>query len=251
MERNFWTFLAVCAAGGLALVLLATWQADREGAAEPADAMLLRVHVVPPARADDIRVALANSLSMGEGQVPLGRVSTTGTPGQLLVLAPESVQDDIDQAIAALGADAPPPAAPASVVLDLWSVDAVPGEGADDPTLAPIASALDAARGSLGAVRFEHQHALSIVARGDGSSFGATTPGKPIAPDFGASPFQVRGNLRATQDGVTARLVLEKPSVETTIDLRFGETLVLAQVAVDDGRTQVIIARARPANARG
>jgi hypothetical protein len=251
MNRNFWIFLAVCAAGAFALVLLASWQSAPRSVASPADPMLLRVHAVPPARLDDIRIALANSLSMGEGQVPLGRVSTTGHPGQLLVLAPAAVQDDIAAAIPLLGEGAAPAAVPASVALDLWSIDAVPGTGADDPGLAPLAAALDAARTTLGAVRFERRDAVSIVARGDGSAFSAEASPRPQDAARGMPGFRVRGQLQGVDGGVTARLSLGSPDVDTTVDLRFGEVLVLAQAAAEDGRTRVLVARARPADARG
>lgn len=243
MNRNFWTFLTVCAAGGLALILLATWQAERRIAAEPADPMLLRVHAVPPARADDIRGALAASLSMGEGQMPLGRVSNTGIPGQILVLAPESVQDDIESVVAALAGGAKSGVSASgdtTVELDLWSIDAIPGEGSDDSSLAPIAAALGNARPALGTVHFQTKDALSIAARTGFGSFNARTAGG----------FLVSGTLRPGDGGVVADLMLQNPSMSTTLHLRFGEAMVLARIAGEEGRTRVLVARARPVDAR-
>lgn len=250
MERNFWTFLTVCAAGGFALTLLAVWREPAEVMETGrADAKVLRVHTVPDGRLDQIRDALAASLSMGEGQMPMGRVTTTGIPGQLLVLAPESVQDDIQSATAALAAGAAQSqalpgagAVPAdtTVELDLWSVEAIPGEGADDPSLAPIAAALGGARTALGTVRFERRDALSIATRSNPGSFNARTAGG----------FSVGGSLRPADGGVVADLMLLNPQMSTTLNLRFGEALVLARIAGEEGRTRVLVARARPVDAR-
>jgi hypothetical protein len=248
MERNFWTFLTVCTAGGFALVLLAVWREPSLAGPDPAEPAVLRVHAVPDSRLDDIRGALSNSLSMGEGQMPLGRVSTTGQPGQLLVLAPESVQEDIKTAISALGGDATladsggrgGSAGPADITveLDLWSVDAIPGEGADDPSLAPISAALAAARKALGPVRFERRDALSISTHS--GSFNARTAGG----------FLVSGTLRPGDGGVVADLMLQNPTMSTTLHLRFDEAMVLARIAGEEGRTRVLVARARPVDAR-
>jgi hypothetical protein len=240
MNRNYWIFLAVCAAGAFALMLLETSRTLPRVGDEPADPMLLRVHDVPPSRLADIRTALSNSLSMGEGQTPLGRVSTTGHPGQLLVLAPESIQGGIGDAIAALSGDAPKEVAPTTVVLDLWSIDAVAGEGADDPALAPIAAALAAARPELGAVRFQRRHTVTVSARADG---------EPVVAN-GHDGFGFTAYLRPLASGVTARLSMMNPSMVTTLDLAFSEAVVLARISDDEGRTQVIVARARPADAR-
>lgn len=238
MNRNFWTFIAVCAAGAFALVLLATWRSTPRVGEAPAAPMLLRVHEVPPAQADDIRAALATSLSMGEGQPPLGRVSDAGQ-GRLLVLAPESIQEDVTTSLAKLGGGRANPAI-APVVLDVWSIDALPGEGADDPSLAPVAEALAAARPALGAVRFVRTGAVSVAARTDGSLVRAETP----------QGFAIDAELRGADGGVTARLSMRDPQFLTTVDLRFDGFVVLSQFAAQEGRTRVLVARARPADAR-
>ncbi|MFN7550245.1 MAG: hypothetical protein ACK59M_07705 [Pseudomonadota bacterium] len=241
MNRNFLTFIAVCAAGAFALVLLATWQFTPRIGEVPADPMVLRVHAVPPARAEGIREALTLSLMGGPGEAPMGRVATTGLPGQLLVLAPARIQTGIGDAIATLGAGAPAADASDSVTLDLWSIVAVPGEGADDPTLAPLAAALDAARPALGRVRFEQGDALSVTALAANEPFDARTPGG----------FAVNGVLNRAESGVTARLGVSNPALSTTLQLRFGEALVVARVPDGDSRIRVLVARARPVDARG
>ena len=246
MDRYGWIFVAVVAAGLGLMVIDALRSVPQTGVA-PADPMELRVHAVPPVRTDDIRIALETSLSMGEGQTPLGRVSNTGQPGQLLVLAPESVQDGIGAVIAELGSGAPaepPTAADATVMLDIWSVDAIPEIGADDPSLAPVSTALEAARSALGKVRFQRRDALSITGRSDGNTFRAQSPAAPGRPGFA-----VVATLRAVDGGVNARLEMQELLLSTTLDLRFGEVTVLAQAAAEDGRTRVLIARARPADA--
>lgn len=242
MDRDYWTFLTVCAIGGLVLSLVAVWQGERHTTAEPTEPMLLQVHHVPPVRAGDIRIALEKSLSMGDGQLPLGRVSTTGLEGQLLVLAPESVQEDIEQAIVALGGSAGPGAPDSgdtTIEFDLWLIDAIPGESADDPALAPIAAALDGARKALGAVRFERRDALSVATRTGSGNFNARTAGG----------FSVGGAVQPRDGGVIAELMLVNPTMSTTLNLRFNEPLVLARIAGEEGRTHVLVARVRPVDA--
>jgi len=239
MNRDLWTFLGFVVVGALVLLLVNARTPPTAGppVTEPP---VLRVHAVPSEREDQIRDALAQSLSMGEYQVPLGRVSTAG-PGALVVLAPEAVQADVKTAIAALGGDAPPAGASDSVMLDLWSIVAVPGEGADDSALAPLATTLDGARPALGRVRFEQGDTLSVTALADNDSFDARTPGG----------FIVNGFLRRAEAGVTARLSVSNPALSTTLQLRFGEPLVVARMPDGDGRTRVLVVRARLADARG
>lgn len=238
MNRNLWTFIAVCAGGAFALVLLATWRAGPHFTSASIAPMTLRVHAVPAARAEEILGALAISLSMGEGQPAMGRVSSAG-PGQLLVLAPESVQADVGRAIASLGGDAGGPRPSTTVMLELWSIDVLPGEDADDPSLAPIADALQAARGALGRVRFQLKDALSIASRTDSDPINARTP----------AGFSVGGKLHAADGGVSAQLMIGQPQLSTSLDLRFGEALVIARIAAAEGRSQLIVARVHPSNA--
>jgi hypothetical protein len=246
MDRNGWIFIAVVATG-LGLMVIDIWRSTPQTGVAPADPVELRVHAVPSARADDIRIALETSLSMGEGQAPLGRVSNTGQPGQLLILAPESIQDGIGAVIAELGKGVraePPMTADDTVILDVWSVDAVPEPGADDPSLAPVSAALEAARGPLGKVRFQQRDALSITGRSDGNTFRAQSPAAQ-----GMLPFAVSATLSGIDGGVNARLVVLELGLETRVNLRFGEITVLTQAAAGDGRTRVLIARARPGDA--
>lgn len=239
MNRNFWTFIAVCAAGAFALVLLTTWRTAPQAGIVAAPTMALRVHDVPPARVDDIKEALSVILSMGDGQPPLGRV-TKGSQGQLLVLAPESVQTDVARTLASLGGSTSKSFPVETVVFDLWFVDAIAGAGADDTTLAPIAAALDAARPALGKVVFRREDAVSTMVRADDSVVTVRTE-----KGLGGDVF-----LRSVDGGVGALIILSDPGFRTSLDLRFEEVAIISRMTRKDGSTRLLVARVRPAHAR-
>jgi hypothetical protein len=127
--------------------------------------MELRIYHVPPEKTDAVRIALVQSLDTGEKN-RFGNVSTPA-PGELLVLAPASLQSSIGATLEYLARPAQSSkTAPAQMQLQFWSVDALAGAGADDASLSTISAALGEARKSLGEVHFvlnDHVGAVSGI----------------------------------------------------------------------------------------
>jgi hypothetical protein len=141
-------------------------------------AMTMRVHSVPPDRAEAMMGSLNRALRLGS-ESSVGTVSL-GAPGELIVLAPESLQPSIEQSVQKLNAAHPDSGTRAVPQLRLrfWSVDASPGPGEDSPGLAPIAPALDALRKVQGDAHFVLRDEVESV----------SADGRPVRRDWSAAP---------------------------------------------------------------
>lgn len=104
-------------------------------------------------------------------------------PGTLMVLAPESIQDNVSRAIAALDKASAKVAAPGRLQVHFWVIHAIPGKGKDSPALQPLAKTLNTLRTSLGPSHFSLESTVSEAATfgkqnhivtGDGRQFSFT-----------------------------------------------------------------------------
>lgn len=120
--------------------------------------MEMRAYTVPAEQTNALSIALGNVLGTANDKTSFGKVSSAA-PGQLIVLAPASFQGSIESTLRDL-TKTDPAQAKSSVKnesplrLSFWSVDAVPGNGADDPALKALMPALDEMRKQMSAVHF-------------------------------------------------------------------------------------------------
>ncbi len=132
---------------------------DADGSAS----LVLRTYTVPDGRAKDLSKTLNNVLGTGKDKNQLGRTWFSG-PGQLLVLAPQRMQDSIASSIKEMTGKNPDTAAsPQPLRLDAWVVDAYPGQGPADPSLAAIQPALAAFSKVMGQTHFSQAQYLTAV----------------------------------------------------------------------------------------
>lgn len=137
----------------LAAVLLAGCHGSQTASAD-GNKLEMHVYQVPAEDTDAIIDTLSKVLGFGDKGT--GRVSTPA-PGQIVVLAPASLQDSIAQTLKSIKptAKTKAEAAPAQQMrLDYWSVDAVSGTGQDDPSLKELTPAFAELRKQLGDVHF-------------------------------------------------------------------------------------------------
>jgi hypothetical protein len=237
----------------LALALLALGGCDG-GHGDAAQKMEVRVYQVPPDSTNALMQTLNKVFETGD-KTTLGKVSSP-SPGQLVVLAPASLQGSVEASLRALAKDAAPiegtphaanrPDAP--LRLSFWSVDAVPLTDADDPTLAALAAPLEEVRKQLGTVHFELRDEVSAL----------SSPGQPVdrswlgATGLGGSPQvkQLRYTLKKNAGDLSLSInfgdQIPVPSgggnaphylstgTETTTTIRLGQTLVVTQSPIPD-----------------
>jgi hypothetical protein len=246
MERSTAIVVGIIIAGIFAIILFTMRQdvaPHSRFVSELDNPMVMRVYDVPPERAQDIRMALSAALSTGnEKTASLGRVTLSGT-NQVLVLAPAITQATIADAVKKLGGgSAIPNIAGATVQLEVWMVNAVTGHGAaaDDPKLAPIQNALQAARVNLGEVSFKAHDTLILAAMPNGGRASASSGLRNT----------VEAHLRPIDQGVQVEIRIAgagPEQLESTASLKFGEVIVLAQLtgAEDSGApTRLYVLRA-------
>lgn len=131
---------------------------EREHGGQAAAPMELKIYDVPAAQTEKLAGALGNALGGGAS-------ITMPAPGKLLAYAPHDTQASIGQAIESLGAEGSA-AAPAVSQVDLhfWIIDAGSGDGADDASLKPLATTLDAVRKTVGPMHFRLVQSMSAMA---------------------------------------------------------------------------------------
>lgn len=228
MERSTAVVAGVALAGVFAIILVAMQRNDPARdpyIAELDNPMVMRVYDVPPERAQDIRSALSTALDNGNAaHAPLGRVTLSGT-NQVLVLAPVLTQGTISEAVQKLGGGTSVANGPGSTVrLELWLVDADASSGSDDAALTPIRAALDAARSTLGAVRFRIHDQVTLSALPNGG----------LASALSGRRTEVEAHMRPISEGVQVELRVNAAGLarlESTSSLKLGETMVLAQLS--------------------
>lgn len=115
--------------------------------------MELKIYNVPPSQTGHLVDALSKALG-GQANV------TSAAPGKLLVYAPHGAQTSINTAIGSLDQTSSS-APPAQLDLHFWIVDGIAGAGIDDPSLKPLAAALEPVRSSTGPLHFRLNEALA------------------------------------------------------------------------------------------
>ena len=251
----------------LFMALFALGGCDGNHGDAAAQKMEVRVYQVPPDSTNALMQTLNKVFENGD-KASLGKVSSP-SPGQLVVLAPASLQGSVEASLRALAKDQPIIAAASSSApdaplrLSFWSVDAVPEAGDDDPTLTELAPALAEVRKQLGAVHFElRDEASGVAGLGKtstrswlGSSIAGSNPPKKqllytlsriggtleLSINFQDEiPFRRNENGQVNVDYSYAR-------VETTTTVRLGQTLVVTQSPIPDiessGATPVMLTR--------
>lgn len=132
-----------------------------ERKADSSASLVLRTYAVPDGRAEDLSHTLNNVLGTGDDKNQVGRTWFSG-PGQILVLAPQRMQDSIASSIKEMAGKSPK-TSPQSLRLNAWVVDAYSGKGQPDPSLAEIQPALAAFSKAMGPTHFAEAHYLTAV----------------------------------------------------------------------------------------
>jgi len=219
-----------------------------------AQKMEVRVYQVPPDSTNALMQTLNKVFETGD-KTALGKVSSP-SPGQLVVLAPASLQGSVEASLRALAKDQPAAAAAPSTTpdaplrLSFWSVDAVPETGDDDPALSDLGPALNEARKQLGAVHFElRDEASGVASLGKTSERswlgGAVAGSNPPMKQLQYTLTRTAGTLelsinfgdeipvRHNENGQVS-VQYSRAGVQTTTSIRLGQTLVLTQSPIPD-----------------
>ncbi|MET0225174.1 MAG: hypothetical protein ABW187_01915 [Dokdonella sp.] len=241
------------------LALTALGGCDGSHGDAAAQKMEVRVYQVPPDSTNALMQTLNKVFETGD-KASLGKVSSP-SPGQLVVLAPASLQGSVEASLRALAKDAaaavqgtPHTASRPDVPLRLsfWSVDAVPLTDADDPTLAALTAPLDEVRKQLGTVHFELRDQVSAVSSSgqsvDRSWLGAT--GVAGSPQVKQLRYTLKsnpgGDLSLTinfgdqipvQTGNGGGPQYLTTGTSTTTTVRLGQTLVVTQSPIPDNES--------------
>jgi hypothetical protein len=220
-----WFVVGVILAAGVGLLAVRSWRAPETN--------VLRSYDVRPEIANEVDSALRAALSPSIGY-QYGRV-TLSPSGQLLVIAPPSIQKGVEQILKEV-ASREPPRTP-SIHFEAWLVTASPGTPADAPNLKEIEPALHALEQSKGPARFELLEKLSTQTRSGQES--SVQGDHAILSVIGSL---LRGNK--DQPIIAALLNLNThtrnphgppPFIRAQTELRPGELLVLGQSNLSDG----------------
>lgn len=186
---------------------------------------VLRTYAVPAAQTEAIGRALNEVFAVGPEGHRIGRASHE-LPGQLMVLAPESVQASIAESIASIAGDGNGPSALRTVSLRLWLVDGRPGPGEAADRLAVLAPAIKAMSGNFPDYGFHiiDQAELAVTDGGHDSVL-VTGAGNEFSAQLrGADPMtfsvSVRGTGTETSEGLLLRSMLNLPSGELVVMAR-------------------------------
>ncbi len=196
------------------------------------EATVLRSYDVRPEIAKEVEGALTTALSPVNG-FPYGRVNLSPS-GQLLVVAPPSIQQGVEQILKEVASRKP--AATPSIRFEAWLVTASPGAPTDSPSLTEIEPALRAVEQSKGSAHFELLEKLSTQ----------TQAGQNSSVQGERTSLSVTGSLRRDskdQPVIAALVVLNThishggppPSIKAQTELRPGELLVLGQSSLSEG----------------
>jgi hypothetical protein len=207
----------------------------------------LRVYQVPPEQTEAVVDALNKVFDNGDKSAT-GKVSSPA-PGQVVVLAPGSLQGSVEASLRALTASQAPPAddkvPPIQIRLSFWSVDALPEDGTDDLELVTIAPALDEVRKQLGGVRFLLRDQVSAVSS-PGKKVERSWLGTKLTTDSQSPLHSLEYQLRPVGDQYMLDLhigeqmpVIQGGSVSyigitgnTSTAIRLGQTLVVTQTPI-------------------
>ncbi|MBS0591032.1 MAG: hypothetical protein JSR65_10405 [Proteobacteria bacterium] len=229
----------------LSLFTLAGCGSDKTGVSDASDkAVEMRVYQVAPEDTSAVTDTLNKLLAAGEKAI--GR-ATSPSPGQIVVLAPASLQGSIADTLKSIKpiAKAKPDALTAKPLqLSFWNVDAIPGKGADDPALTTLGEALQKVRQNLGDVHFQLNSRAS----------GVSSLGQPVATTYtsGAGVSAHTGNLRYSLSPKPEGILLDihladmapqaassmtqyaEIQFSTAVIIALGQTIVLSDVPLLD-----------------
>lgn len=214
----------------LAPLLLAGCGTNSE---QSSDRMEMRAYEVPPETTHDVQRALIDSFTVGSNKY-IGNVGVVA-PGKLVVTAPASLQDSIGTSLGKVAKVSSGTDKPLQLNVHFWSVDAVPGPGADTSP-AELKDALAQARATLGDIHFSLQDQMGGVA-GTGQMVEQRwqTPGKDIATN------SLRYTISGSADSLSMmfRYDQDRPGhpssgLSTTLPLKLGQTVILSQTPLVD-----------------
>lgn len=213
--------------------------------------MEMRVYNVPTEQTQALAGAIGTVLGTANDKTSFGKVSSPA-PGQLVVLAPATLQGSIESTLRDLTKADPAEAKPSAkgespLRLSLWRVDAIPGNGTDDAALASLAPALDEVRKQMGTVHFVLHDQVSGVSS-VGSRVNRSWAGNKTAT--GSSQVsQLEYSLNKNPAGLSLDFqigdqipVRTNQSIQymsigatTKATLRIGQTIVLTQTPLAEG----------------
>jgi hypothetical protein len=149
------------------LLTLAAWSACSPAPVATTDTppMILRTYPVPPSSAQQLK-SIINGVLWNEGK-PVGH-STLSPDGQLVLVAPEGVQQGVQTLVQGFGKSGAP-AIPSAVEVAYWLVLGHPVAKAPPmpETLREIASALDAVKSVEGPMEFATLERLRLQSSAD------------------------------------------------------------------------------------
>jgi hypothetical protein len=185
--------------------------------------LVLRSYAAP-GRAHELEEPIRRVLRLGDH--PVGSVQV-GPGDQLLVLAPRSVHDGLAELIASQ-TDAGGATAPSSVLMAYWFVAAQPAaqEVQRAEELKEIKPVLDEVEDTQGRQDFRLIEGVRLR-QAEGTGGGATAPRVAIRQRISVSDGSVVAWIRIRTDPVGPVLI------ETTVNLRAGQFLVLGQLGLD------------------
>jgi hypothetical protein len=226
------TLTPVLLLAGLTLTACGGWGRQ----AEPREEELVLRGYAAPGQAESLAEAIARLLILGERRVGTARV---GPGEQLLVLAPRSVHGNIGELIRAASESKAPAEQPASIAMTYWFVA---GRPVAQPVPAPrgleeIEVALDEIAGAQGPHEFRLIERLQLRQAPTPRTSTAQSPNLSLRQDVSFSGGHVVAGIH-TSSG--------RNRIETTVELRPAQLLVLGQVALDPALDPFRLRSGRP-----
>lgn len=212
----------------LALVLtgvaLAACGGSGSDGAAPKEDLVLRGYPAP-GRAEELASAIGYLLRLGEQRVGSARV---GPADQVLVLAPRSVHEGIEELVREQPSPTEAPARPSSVSMTYWFVGARPGADAAPraPALKEIEPALTEVTRLQGPHEFRLIERLQLRQLPGGGDYSADSPNLKVLQSVSLSRGEIVAWVRAVPAG--------RNEIKTQVKLRSGQLMVLAQVGLDE-----------------
>lgn len=209
-------------AGVLCLGLLTACGDPTGKAAVDGEAQVLRTYPVPNGQTQAIGQALNQVFAIGPEGRRIGRASSE-LPGQLVVLAPESVHASLAQSIAGIVGSTGEADAMRTVSLRLWVVDGKPGPGDDADRLAVLAPAIEAISSSFPGLGFRiaDQAQIAVTEAGHesvlGTGAGNTLTAQLIDSDPMTFSVMVIGPATPDAEGLSLRSMLSLPPGELVV----------------------------------
>ncbi len=189
-------------------------------------------------QAQELAGKLGSMLRMGESTI--GTASATAD-GQVLVLAPRSVQDGLAEAILARGRESS--GGVREIVTTYWLVTAKPavGEGSHGERLGVIQAVLDEVAAADGPQRFRLLERVEL-SQADGAWAQTISPKARIEQKASVSQGRIILWVRSREGQASP----QERSLETTLNLEDGQFVVVGQASFSaEGTTLYTIVRAR------